>query len=127
MIVVVSNRQATAVRNRDDVPASTASTIPGNVSVAVSPIMTSLPRTVIERPESLITSTTTRASSPVGIPEMRDASFDNIAHTKARLATLLEPGTETTASSGPSLGCSTTVVTTVAGWLGEIHGPATRP
>ena len=104
----------TAVRNRDDVPASTASTIPGNLRVEVSPMMTSLPRFVIERPESLITSNTTRASSPVGIPEIREASFDNIAHTKARLATLFEPGTDTTASIGPSGGRRWTVVTTVA-------------
>jgi hypothetical protein len=89
-------------------------------------MMTSLPRFVIERPESLITSNTTRASSPVGIPEIREAPFDNIAHTKARLATLFEPGTDTTASIGPSGGRRWTVVTTVAGLPDGIREPATR-
>jgi hypothetical protein len=77
--------------------------------------MTSFPRFVIERPESLMTFNTTRASSPVGMPEIREASFDNIAHTNARLATLFEPGTDTTASIGPAFGCSEIVVTTMAG------------
>jgi hypothetical protein len=115
MIVVVSNRDATAVRKREDVPAKTASTIPGNFRTDVSPITTSSLSICIDRPESRITFSTTRASSPDGIPEIREDSFDNMAHTSARFATLFDPGTDTTASSGPTGGCNSIDVTTTAG------------
>ena len=126
MMVVELNNAATAVRNRDEVPARIESTIPGNLSSEVSPISTRLPTTLTERPDSRITFNTTRASSPDGMPEITEASFDNIAHTKARLAMLFEPGTETTASIGPAGGRRTTVVTTRAVWRDGIRGPATR-
>ena len=114
MIVVESNRAATAVRNREEVPANTATTIQGNLSNDDSPMRTSFSLTLIERPESRITFNTTCASSPDGIPEIREASFDNIAHTNARLATLFDPGTEMTASIGPTGGRGLIVVTTTA-------------
>ena len=85
---------ATAVRKRDDVPASCASTIPGKAGLA-SPRTTASSPLIEMRLTCRSDSTITAVSSPSGRPISRDSPTANEAQTRARLATLFEPGTKT--------------------------------
>jgi hypothetical protein len=94
MIVVASDNAAIAVTNREVVPAKRASMIVGKRD-AEPPFIETAPSPTRKRHfVSNKASTRTCVSSPSGKPEMVEVPSANIAHTRARLAMLFDPGTE---------------------------------
>ena len=98
--VVEFTNAATAVRKREDVPASCASMMPGNTTER-DPFTTQVSPAPAIRPTCDNASIMTAVSSPSGIPVTVDVPSARNAHTNARFATLLEPGTRTIAFNGP--------------------------